>query len=311
MNSDLIKYIIYKAVNIFAVKIQTRKLAPLLRATHSFGDGENSFYFDLTDATTHFGDRLFFIPLLQTLINSGRDVRINSNDDSTQLLLKVLTGISVKTSEFPKLGDIIVSPLPSYCNSKYRHSKLLLVDFTDLSVSQKISSELVSSFMYCFGHLRFSTAFRILDDNSSSNRVFSKNNEKYYLFSNYIDSGSFRKYFIKETKLFSKAYNLKKQGYKIIHVGTRQDRINDKKFYSFVDLDLRGLTSITDLIQIVQSESVIGAITYDNFLMHLLGMYGKIAYVLFRGRFTRKNREHHMLHVNNTFFDQKDKLIYL
>lgn len=309
----MISYIWYKLKNRKAVKAETKKIAPLLRSRD--GDFTNfckNIFFDFSDRTTHLGDRLFFIPLVNELIASGFSVTISSKDDVTSALTESISDLSLRRCETPSEHDVVIYPAPSCLNFRKNYPEAILVDFTDTSVASKISDQLISSVSELFRLDLRKNFFRPFEKPKIATEFIPRDNSiEYYLFSNYIDSGRFRKFFIDENKLLAKADEIAKQGYKIIHVGSKQDKANDKKCYPFVDVDLRGQTSITDLIQMIQSENIIGAITYDNFLMHLVGMYGKTAYVLFRGRFTRKNREHHMLYVNNTFFDQKDKLIYL
>lgn len=305
----MITYISYKLKNFRALSVGTKKTAPLLRAEKLAIDHSlKNVFLDFSDRTTHLGDRLFFIPLINALVNKGFPVSISSKDNVTLELVECIVGVALKKGEAPSAHDIVIYPAPSYANLHTDYPDAVIVDFTDCEVTAKISDQLITSVNKLFHLNLMEKKFKPLEAPKFSP---SDNPKRCYLFSNYIDSGGFRKFFVDENKLLAKAQNIKKQGYKIIHVGSKQDRANDKKLYPFVDVDLRGQTSIAELIQMVQSENVIGAITYDNFLMHLVGMYGKIAYVLFRGRFTRKNREHHMLHVNNTFFDQEDRLIYL
>jgi hypothetical protein len=309
----LISYVFYKLKNYWALILYTQKIAPLLRVKKkAVSNSLKNVFFDFSDRTTHLGDRLFFVPLIKKLVSSGFSVSINGKDKVTLALVEGVLGVALEKYDAPSAHDVVIYPAPSYFNLRKEYPEAVIVDFTDCDVTSKISDQLINSLNKSFHLNLMKNDFRPFNAARIESKLLpSESLIGCYLFSNYIDSGRFRKFFIDENKLLIKARNLKKQGYKIIHVGSSQDLINDKVSYSFVDVDLRGQTSITDLIQMVQSENVVGAITYDNFLMHLVGMYGKIAYVLFRGRFTRKNREHHMLHVNNTFFDQKDKLIYL
>tara|TARA_B110000879_G_scaffold212100_1_gene306952 strand:+ start:2108 stop:2647 length:540 start_codon:yes stop_codon:yes gene_type:complete len=134
---------------------------------------------------------------------------------------------------------------------------------------------------------------------------------KYYIFSNYIDSGWFRKYFVNVNALEKKAVYLKNQGYKILHVGSEKDLNKDNKKYKFIDQDLRGKLSISELIQLVAKKNIIGAVTYDNFIMHLCGIYDKKTFVLFRGRFSKKNATKHIKYINPLFFNDDNDIKYL
>lgn len=307
-----IRYITHKILSVLLIDLKTLVVAPLVRVTTLNVKPGKSFYFDFSDATTHLGDRLFFMPLVWWLIANDYSVGIKSDDKQTGAMFENMLGHPLLTSEAPGVNDIVVYPAPSYLNLRRRYPKAILIDFTDCDTKLKVSEQLVYS-MGKFLDAEFQKVeFKRLNQSSTEFGSFdSSSARKSYLFNNYVDSGRFRKFFINENKLLHKAVDLKRQGYRIIHVGSKQDKETDAKKYSFVDVDLRGETSIEQLINIVRSENVIGAVTYDNFIMHLIGIYGKVAFVLFRGRFFRKNREHHVLHINNTFFEQEDKLIYL
>lgn len=299
-----IYYICYKILNNFCLKFLLADMPLLMRFSTLKPKLEKNICFDFTHPTSHLGDRLFFVPLIASLYQSGIHVRLPIADIATRQLLSRIYGIILPDADIQNIQYQYIFPAPSLLSFIHKYKNLLVVNFTDTSCKNKITEQLIFSFEKLYNVRIPPVAF-------SNYLIGSKSNGNIYLFNNYIESGRFRKFFISEQKLIVKAANLKNQGYTIIHVGAKHDKESDKRTYPFVDVDLRGETSIEQLIDMVKSENVVGAITYDNFLMHLVGMYGKIAYVLFRGRFTRKNREHHMLHVNNTFFEQEEKLIYL
>lgn len=307
-----IRYVAYKMLSVLLIRLKTFRVFPIVRVTDLNISRSKSFYFDFSDVTTHLGDRLFFMPLVSDLLSRGFLGYINSKDNITRSLFENILDQSLPFKDAPDVDDIVVYPAPSYLNFRKNYSKAILVDFTDCDAPLKVSNQLVlsiSNFAYPESQrIQFIPFSQML---ARSQYLQNKSIPKSYLFNNYIDSGRFRKLFINEKKLFEKAADLRENGFKIIHIGSKEDKDRDAKKYPFVDIDLRGETSIRQLIDIVQSENVIGAVTYDNFLMHLIGMYGKVAYVLFRGRFSQKNREHHMLRVNNTFFEKEENLIYL
>lgn len=304
-----LKYLLYKVTNAASIFFFTRRNCPLIRTFNGSTKQPNFFYFDLNHSTTHLGDRLFFFPLLYVLINNGYSVCVSSSDVTTRDMFKKIYGIPISFIPEGITTDSIFLPQPSFLSSFNKIEMGYVIDFGDCTTSSKITEQLIYSFNTQF-LLEIRNPRIDLPPNPTISR-FLNANETYYIFSNYINSGSFRRHFVNQDVLISKALEMKRLGYKIIHVGSSADATNDCVTYQFVDIDLRGKTSIIDSIELINSPNVHGSITYDNFFMHLTGLYGKIAYVLFRGRFTRKNREHHMLYVNNTFFDQKDKLIYL
>lgn len=307
----MIGYLGYKILNNLLLRIVASKQSPLLRSVGVFNEDHRAFYFEFSDATTHFGDRLFFLPLILTLVKNGYTVRLSDQDFVTSELLMKIAGCNQLDSAGYQDGDVVIIPKPSYLRFMQRYPDCVLVDFTDNSVKQGITDQLVVSFQECFD-LNFSLfpEFPVCIGSSNTHSPLDEGG-KYWLFSNYINSGRFRKLFVNENKLLEQCKELRNQGYKIIHVGSKQDVQIDNCLYDFVDIDLRGKISIYQLIDLVCNESVIGAVTYDNFLMHLVGIYCKRAFVLFRGRFSKAQYEHHMNCVNNTFFVDASRLEYL
>jgi len=305
----LSKYLFYRILNYFLIIIFTRKNYPLLRVLYSNKKDNNtlSLHFDFTDSSTHFGDRLFFFPLIINLKKSGFSISISNDDVYSKLLLEKLYDFSIPISEANK-SDFVIYPSPSFFNFIHLYSNAILVDFTDTSSFAKVSNQLLRSFGDFFS-CEFNYDCKVIPN--FSYYPYLDKNQKYFLFSNYINSGLFRKFFIDEKKLINQLLLLKKDGFKIVHVGSREDALGIQTNYPYVDLDFRGMTSIIDMVDLVCSPNVYGAVSYDNFLMHLIGLFDKKAYILFRGRFFKKNITHHMNYINNTFFKPKNNIHYL
>lgn len=306
----LIKYIFYKLSNNLYGFFYLKKRYPLLSY---FGDirlTSKIIYFDLTHETTHLGDRLFFLPLMHHLLENGYQIIVSEGDNITCTLFGLIYSIRLRTATSSSNFENIFIPKPSFFANRRKYKKCFVIDFADISSNHKITEQSILSVRKTINSASPAGGFKFdigvikgIDQLDSS--------KKYYIFSNYINSGSFRKFFIDESKLIKKAIELKSGGYSIIHVGSKYDKEQDQNNYPFVDIDLRGIVSIETLITLCHLPNVYGAITYDNFLMHLMGIFGKKAIVLFRGRFLKKNSIHHFLHVNNTFFLNEKDIVYL
>ncbi len=268
--------------------------------------------FDLSDSTTHLGDRLFFFPLISQLFLRGHCLYLSPKDYITRQLFVRLYGLDPFTKEVMKSIDLVVIPKPSFLNSSKNYQSILVVNFSDTKIFSTVTHFLVESFMELFNLYpsRCDSPFVLSPANDSLETII-ESGKKYYLFSNYIQSGFFRKWFLSEKSMYTKCMSLKTDGYQIIHVGSLQDLSNDKKSYPMVDIDLRGKLSLGQLISLVGSNQVLGAVTYDNFLMHLMGLMKKKAFVLFRGRFRKSGRTHHFKHVNSTCFSKGNEPHYL
>ena len=306
----MIGYIAYKVFNSALLLALCRKWAPLISTVGHPELDSGRFFVDLSDSTTHLGDRLFFLPLLMALAESRRGVCLSYKDRWTNPLIVNLLGFAPLPVGEAGSKDLVVFPKPSYVNFRGRYRDAVLVDFTDCSVAQKISQQLVESIArVCKLDLRMAKSLPLLLDVEPDPLLPSDG--QYVLFSNYISSGRFRKYFVDESRLLDECRRLKQDGLRIVHVGSAEDLEGDTEKYPFVDIDLRGKIDIDRLVKLVRCPQVVGAVTYDNFLMHLMGLHHKRASVLFRGRFSKANYNHHMRYINNTFFDDPSLLAYL
>ena len=306
----MIGYIAYKVVNNALLVAVSKKVAPLLNTVGHPEFDSRRIFVDLSDSTTHLGDRLFFLPLLMALAKSHHGVCLSHQDRWTNPLIVNLLGGSPLPVGQADAHDLVVFPKPSYVNFRGFYQNAVLVDFTDRAATQKISQQLVDS-MGGVCKLDLSTASALASSSEERSDPLLPSDGQYILFSNYINSGRFRKYFVDESRLLDECRRLKQDGLRIVHVGSAEDLAADNAEYPFVDIDLRGKIDIARLVNLVGCPQVVGAVTYDNFLMHLIGFYQKRVSVLFRGRFSRANYNHHMRYINNTFFADPALLVYL
>lgn len=306
------KYLYYKILNALVWKFCGKHAClPMLSFVGKVDfSNSHSIHFDLSDRTTHLGDRLFFFPLVVFLVGLGHRVTLSQEDSITNKLLREIYGFEVPSVACIGPQDLAVIPQPSYLSLRDGYRGMLVVNFSDATVGSCITQGLINGFCQIFGLSLDSVRLASLPTSQNYIEILDPSC-RYYLFSNYINSGFFRRWFLNEDKLDEKCRELKSEGFKIVHVGTDGDKSFDDRIYPFVDLDMRGKLDLPQLIQLTKSNLVEGAVTYDNFLMHLCGIYHKTAYVLFRGRFSKSAREHHYRHVNNTFFSASTKLTYL
>ncbi len=304
-------YIIYKIINnlICLLKFRSRSI-PLLAYSKFNFEKNYGFTFDFSHKTTHLGDRLFFFPLIRSLVELNIPIKVN--DSSTNELFRKIYGIDVPRASSEHFIAII--PKPSFLRFLLKYKDVVLVDFTDLNVESKISLELISSFNRLF-KLNLNANVDVNALNSSNYSSFAGkslfDSKKYVVFNNYINSGFFRIYF-KDSKLLSReCEKFRNNGFEIIHVGSKSDKKNDINKYDFVSLDFRGLLTMVELVELISLPNVFGVVTFDNFIMHLAHLFDKPSWILFRGRFLKRNEDHHMKYVNNTFLSNSNNINYL
>ncbi len=291
----MIFYILYKIFNNIFFRLMTKKIGPVVYGNmgcKNFSIKSNcNIFFDTYHKTTHLGDRVFIIPILFNLQKNM--IQISTNDN---ILIDLYEAIyKLKFDNNFDYYDFNIVLRPSFLKKFNRNIRQIYLDFTDTSTEYLISEQVNIILNKSLGlnqHLK---------NHSVSLNQSKDENSKIVFFSNYIDSGSFRKLFIDQKKLYDKCYELKRIGYKIYHIGTESDRCNDSKNYDFVDVDLRGKTSIIEIIELFKNYEDLIVVSYDNFLMHLGLIYNKKTFILFRGRFLKSNYYHHMKYVNCNF----------
>jgi hypothetical protein len=292
-------YLLYKLANNFLCYLWNQnKSIPLLKYRKIQNIDGIALNFDFTHSTTHLGDRLFFFPLIRALYDKNIPIKITDNG-LTERLFYSIYGIHLLNSESETY--LCISPKPSFLSFFKKYGKYIVCDFTDLAVTSKISEELIHSFNSLFDlNLVYNVSIVNKPFDSLKNPLLTKNND-YIIFNNYINSGFFRTHFLDKTLLNKKCIDLKCLGYKVVHVGSMQDKDNDREVYDFVDIDLRGILPIEDLVLLLGSSNVLEIVTFDNFIMHLGHIFQKSTWVLFRGRFNISHYLHHINYVNNTF----------
>lgn len=237
----------------------------------------------------HLGDHIFFEPLIRELKKAGFNVEIQPVKMMEFYFINLGYQIgNIKTKKY----DLIVTRIEFYPSLKNSNFSIIYVEIANYKIIQPLCFDIIKKL---FNILKIET--EKIDDIpklvssvlSESLKNILNSKDKYILFNNYIDSGSFRITKKHYNKLIEYVQELKmKTGYKIIHTGSKNDKQKDKRIYNFVDIDLRGKLSIEDLFNLVQLNNVVYNVSFDAFQMHLFFMAHKKSYIMFRGRFTKR-----------------------
>lgn len=81
---------------------------------------------------------------------------------------------------------------------------------------------------------------------------------------------------------FVRQFKIKNPNYKIIYTGSERDLSNLPATPEFIDVDLRGKTSLRELFILGALSQTMHYIGYDTFLMHLFNLYDKNSYIKLR-----------------------------
>jgi hypothetical protein len=101
-------------------------------------------------------------------------------------------------------------------------------------------------------------------------------------FSDVVDSGWFRVTAADRRVLARIAQEKRRQGYRIVRVGSAAERERAPEPLGFEDLDLRGRTSVVELFRLLRSPNVVGTISFDTVVGHMGIACGKDAVIRIR-----------------------------
>jgi hypothetical protein len=122
----------------------------------------------------------------------------------------------------------------------------------------------------------------ILDgyDHEGWMRTLSSEPEKKFLvFNNYVASNFFD-VSKRESLLEELCKKKRKEGYIVIHVGSKKDRAADRRKYNFIDFDFRGILDPIALIKLFSLKNVLGVVSFDTYVMHAAALFGKDLYIV-------------------------------
>lgn len=241
----------------------------------------------------HFGDHFFFEPLARFLIESGFEVEIMP----IEKMKFHFTKLNYTIGSFDKINeyDLIITR-PEFINkTKDFKNSLIFINIAYNSINKPLCSDLVYKLDFLLNinkANKFKAVPLLISEDIDIKEKFGINpEEKYVIYNNYVDSASFRitKRKLERLENFLVKYS-KDNNLKILHLGSQNDKEQDSRIYGFVELDLRGKTSLEELINLCNHKSVDSFVGFDTFIMHIFFILRKKTYIMFRGRFLKKNR---------------------
>lgn len=294
------KYIL-KILKIFNKKFLIKKTGGFW-SNYNIKSGEN-YIIDLSvEEISHFGDNLFFISAFY-----GKDCK-----NFTFLVSKkyyflwekfgisnVLTSIDIFNPECIYVSSFETKIINRKISQRFK--KKITFDFTDVDIDMPLYKK-ISSF---FGVENNSSKPMFVNYNISE-KIKQISKKSFFLFNDIIYSRSFlRKYLSKKlTPLLKEKFD---NNEKIFFIGSNED-LKYKNYHKKIS-DLRGKTSFEELIYLIQHENCKAYIGLDNGLMHLSLLMNKKSYILFRGKFSKKQSNHHFECINISMNENAQKNI--
>jgi len=250
----------------------------------------------------HFGDHLFFEPLARHLRSNGYKLII-SPINAMEFYFQDL-GYRIGSDSSLENIDLIITKVEFIGALKKIESQILFIDTASSKIKLPLCNDMIEKVSEFLGvqYVDYNPVPSYSYVVNEGNLSFLGENNNYIIFNNYIDSGSIRSGSTHQNSIIDFVKNLKdRTGFKVVHTGSNNDKNCDSRVYDFVDIDIRGKTSIKDLFTLCSLNNVIYNVSFDGFQMHLFFIQNKKSFVLFRGRLIKKNEEYIKKYVNPPF----------
>jgi len=307
--NQVLKLAIYLLLNIFFLR---KKIVPffyLINKKENKLAKVKTIVFDLrSNSFMHLGDYIFFLPSIQSFIDSGFTVYLKVNP-SFEKIVEIL-GFNLINNSQDVTYDLIISRYELYY--KLWDKPALLLD-----ISSNLTKPICDDMFYSFSRLFNLTIYATIDysrlvSQSSQEKMFRLINSvddilvfnPYCLTANYMINKHKMNLLLESVRLLVAQFN-----YTVVLVGTKEDKIQDTNTYPFAYIDLRGKTTVLELFSLVSLDSVKEYVGFDAFIMHLFSVFKKPSNVVFRGRLSLK--KHKMLQKFHIQLRQEDNQIRL
>ncbi len=297
----------------FILKLLARKklassyIQPGIYLTQSIKPEHVLFYFN-DPKRFHLGDHLFFASLVQLFINNN--VKVDVCPQPSMAFYFNAMGANSEKNPIPESYDLIITWIGFYDLFETLNIPMLIIDTTDCRIDLPLSDYLLLHVGRLFDFNIKTTPSKPFIPNLNYPNHLIDPNINYLVYNPYLDSSPFHMRIKHYKKLEDTAKEVAdKHQLKIILAGTEKEKNKDQKIYDFVALDLRGKTSIEELFALSSAENVLYNVSFDALIMHLFFIVSKPSYILFRGRFLKKNANF-VLNIINPIFSISDEKKY-
>lgn len=283
-----IKSLVKKLIIMFMARI---KLAKFQLHDNMYYRGKSNlsiknvmFYFPFYEFM-HYGDHLFFEPVINFMVKSGFNVTIcpinNMKFYFNEVGYKVIDQADVIFEDY----DLVISRVEFFAILN-NVENLIVFKIVMRNIKKPLAQDMIDKLANFLNVNTFDIISSSPLDINKYLDIFKHKkhlNARSIIFNNYVDSGSYSVilYDRKAVLDFAIQYAAKKN-YQIILTGTANDKTNDSINYPSNFIDIRGETSTLDLFMLLNDENVLAYIGFDGFLMHLANMYNKESFVFVR-----------------------------
>ncbi len=267
--------------------------------------------FDLSsEKYTHIGDSLFYEPIIKQICNNGFNVEVKVQNHLKNYFQAA--GHRILTNRDLNYYDLIIAPFWLFNNyNSNLKKKTIFLDPSNYAIDEPVTNYFLKKIcLYLNIHISVKSLRPTLMETSTQIFKFDKN-KKYIIFNDSIDSGFLGVSQRMKKKLIKKLKSYLKKDVVVLRIGSLSDK---KQFPSRLEIDhydLRGITSVTDMFQLIGNPNVIGTISFDTAIAHISIMYKKKTVIMLRRFSTR-----HKLHIKKTIMpsynsSEREKIEYI
>lgn len=244
------------------------------------------FYFPFYEFM-HYGDHLFFEPIIKFLVQSDFDVFICPIDGMRFYFEDIGYNLVNKDEVYFSDYDLIISRV-EFFNLLTNVKNLIMFKIVYPNLKRPLSQDMIDKLAKLLNIPSIDmTSYSQLQTAKYSPGVFEGlnlcQNKKSIIFNPYTDSGSYSVTENDLEKLMDFAIKYAKENdCQIILTGSKKEQQEDKTLYPSNFIDIRALTTIPDLFVLLNSDLITSYVGFDGFLMHLANMYNKPSFVYVR-----------------------------
>jgi hypothetical protein len=248
-----------------------------------------SIGFDFSNSRhVHIGDHLFLEPTFRAVRDRGVPVVVAPIAPMRDYF--VAAGYNVVSTDEARAQDLRVSSVYMYDDilPADRHERYLYLNTIDHHITGRVAEHLAEHVVRAARLDPFTpqidgrpwlvptgpTPLDELDARSAGPR--------WWLFNDAVDSGWFRVLPSDRRLLAEAAAEKRREGYRIVRVGSPADLEKRPQQLGIEHLDLRGRTSVMDLFRLLRSPLVAGTISFDTVVAHMGIACGKDAVIHLR-----------------------------
>ena len=249
--------------------------------------------FDFSDPRhVHLGDHLFLEPAMRACRDRGARVVVAPHPAMREYLREA--GYTVVDRSVARQQELRVSSVWMYDDfpSRERRSRVVYLNTIDHHIDAPIAEHLAAHLLRAAGLERERVAIDgrpyLVAPGPSPLDAIPDDGGRWLVFNDAVDSGWFRVTSSDRAALAAVAAAKRREGFRIVRVGSAADLAKRPEPIGAEDLDLRGRTSVVELFRLLGSPRVAGTISFDTLVAHMGIAYDKPAIIRLR-RFSKRH----------------------